>query len=369
MTELIVVPQAAHWQRLKRLVLDSVSSPTVVWQLLRGYAAAAGVPGIAPHDLRRSCAKMCRAAGGELEQIQFSDASAGPVSFAATEIRNAQSAKGGSLVELGLDGLAADRTPRRFVIAVGPSQSQRLSSQLGMAPLQSDSPQSYGIRRSTQDGRVTFAVLGADPAGAMYGGLDLAEAVRLGTLDSVADSDHSPHIERRGIKFNIPLDVRTPSYSDNSDSAQNNIGEMWSFDFWREFLDEMARHRYNVLTLWNLHPFPSIVKVPEYPDVALDDVKRTLIPMDDTYSNSGNDMFRPVLLSRTRDPQEDDASRRRSAFWRNVMEYAHNRGIEVYWFTWNIFMFGAEGKYGITSRADESEDHRLSSGPLSAKRC
>jgi hypothetical protein len=27
MTDLIVVSQAAHWQRLKRLVLDSVSSP------------------------------------------------------------------------------------------------------------------------------------------------------------------------------------------------------------------------------------------------------------------------------------------------------------------------------------------------------
>ena len=27
MTELIVVPQVAHWPRLKRLVLDSVSSP------------------------------------------------------------------------------------------------------------------------------------------------------------------------------------------------------------------------------------------------------------------------------------------------------------------------------------------------------
>ena len=27
MTDVIVVPQAAHWQRLKRLVLDSVSSP------------------------------------------------------------------------------------------------------------------------------------------------------------------------------------------------------------------------------------------------------------------------------------------------------------------------------------------------------
>jgi integrase len=46
-------------------------SEKVVWQLLRPYAKAAGVPGIAPHDLRRSCAKMCRAAGGELEQIQL----------------------------------------------------------------------------------------------------------------------------------------------------------------------------------------------------------------------------------------------------------------------------------------------------------
>jgi site-specific recombinase XerD len=46
-------------------------SEKVVWQLLQGYAAEAGVPGIAPHDLRRSCAKMCRAAGGELEQIQL----------------------------------------------------------------------------------------------------------------------------------------------------------------------------------------------------------------------------------------------------------------------------------------------------------
>jgi len=43
----------------------------VVWQLLRPYAAAAGVPGIAPHDCRRTCAKLCRAAGGELEQIQL----------------------------------------------------------------------------------------------------------------------------------------------------------------------------------------------------------------------------------------------------------------------------------------------------------
>jgi site-specific recombinase XerD len=43
----------------------------VVWQMLQQYAAAVGLPGIAPHDLRRTCAKLCRAAGGELEQIQL----------------------------------------------------------------------------------------------------------------------------------------------------------------------------------------------------------------------------------------------------------------------------------------------------------
>jgi integrase len=43
----------------------------VVWQLMKPYAEAANVVGIAPHDLRRTCAKLCRAAGGELEQIQL----------------------------------------------------------------------------------------------------------------------------------------------------------------------------------------------------------------------------------------------------------------------------------------------------------
>jgi site-specific recombinase XerD len=43
----------------------------VVWQMLKTYAVDVGIPGIAPHDLRRTCAKLCRAAGGELEQIQL----------------------------------------------------------------------------------------------------------------------------------------------------------------------------------------------------------------------------------------------------------------------------------------------------------
>jgi hypothetical protein len=34
-------------------------------------AIAAGINNLAPHDLRRTCARLCHLAGGELDQIQF----------------------------------------------------------------------------------------------------------------------------------------------------------------------------------------------------------------------------------------------------------------------------------------------------------
>ena len=43
----------------------------LVWHVVKEFAAKTGVSKLAPHDLRRSCARLCRAAGGELEQIQF----------------------------------------------------------------------------------------------------------------------------------------------------------------------------------------------------------------------------------------------------------------------------------------------------------
>ena len=34
-------------------------------------AKTVGIAQLAPHDLRRTCARLCHASGGELEQIQF----------------------------------------------------------------------------------------------------------------------------------------------------------------------------------------------------------------------------------------------------------------------------------------------------------
>ena len=43
----------------------------VVWHVVREFAAKAAIEKLAPHDLRRTCARLCHLAGGELEQIQF----------------------------------------------------------------------------------------------------------------------------------------------------------------------------------------------------------------------------------------------------------------------------------------------------------
>jgi integrase len=43
----------------------------VVWYVVRECAAKARILNLAPHDLRRTCARLCHLAGGELEQIQF----------------------------------------------------------------------------------------------------------------------------------------------------------------------------------------------------------------------------------------------------------------------------------------------------------
>ena len=195
--------------------------------------------------------------------------------------------------------------------------------------------ESYRIRVQTEARRRIITVLGSDPTGAMYGGLDIAEAIRTGTLDSLQDSDHRPHLPRRGIKFNCPLDERTPTYESNKgDSEFRNVLTMWDLNFWTAQIDELARSRYNCLSLWNLHPFPSMVRVPGYEDAALADV---------------------VSTTERRKMSMDE----KIAFWREVMRYAKNHGVEFFVVTWNIFVpsedgiKGERGLYGMTPKHDD----------------
>ena len=42
-----------------------------IWHVLKAAAKRGGLQNLAPHDLRRTCARLCHLAGGELEHIQF----------------------------------------------------------------------------------------------------------------------------------------------------------------------------------------------------------------------------------------------------------------------------------------------------------
>lgn len=76
--------------------------------MVKAFAAKVGIANLAPHDLRRTGAKLCHAAGGELEQIQFL---LGHVSAQTTEryfgLQAADSVRGQRLHWYRAEGLTA----------------------------------------------------------------------------------------------------------------------------------------------------------------------------------------------------------------------------------------------------------------------
>jgi integrase len=55
----------------RRQALGRGRHRTLGLEVVNDFAKKIGIAQLAPHDLRRTCAKLCHAAGGELEQIQF----------------------------------------------------------------------------------------------------------------------------------------------------------------------------------------------------------------------------------------------------------------------------------------------------------
>ncbi len=194
---------------------------------------------------------------------------------------------------------------------------------------------------------LTITVTGGDANGLMYGGLEVAEQIALYGAEGVTACEGEPYVLRRGYMFNAPLDMRSPAYNSAGDAGYDNIETMWDMDFWHEFIDDMARNRYNALLLENINPYPSMVKVEGYEDIALDDVWRSNIPPDDEIMGNCTNIVRPedwedytVVREMTIDEK--------IAFWQEVMAYAKDRGIEFHIKHSNIYTFVEDGQYGIT---------------------
>ncbi|MDF7825152.1 hypothetical protein P4B35_14105 [Pontiellaceae bacterium B12227] len=200
---------------------------------------------------------------------------------------------------------------------------------------------------SIQPGKDGLLICGGDERGLMYGGLELAERLSFGDDIAGVQLDQEPFIKRRGLKMNIPLDARCPSYDDSGTSARMNIEQVWSTDFWHGFLDRMAEHRFNTLTLWSNHPFTAMLKLEKYPEAAIEDVAVPTYQLDDhmlpQYMQAELQKPENYTIIKTMTMEE------KVAFWQHVMAYAKDRGIDIYFITWNIWVHGAEGKHGITA--------------------
>lgn len=301
-----------------------------------------------------TCQLVCvpRVAGTEQVDLYF-DPDVPQVTFAVADLSAALQQSGLDVIVNDLEARKEGRT-NSSIWLLDQSDASTLASAglnrpIAVRRLKSEG---YALRKRVRSARVTCYVIGADAAGAMYGGLELAELIRTGVaLRDVKDAECEPYMAMRGTKFNIPLDVRTPSYTDVCDSAQQNIPEMWSFDFWQEYIDTLARYRYNYVSLWSLHPFPSLVRCPDFPDVALDDVQRSTVEWNENYSLNGVGFDAPEILENVEVVKQMTMDEK-IKFWRQVMRYGKERNVDFYFVTWNIFVNGTGGKYGITDNIE-----------------
>jgi hypothetical protein len=264
----------------------------------------------------------------------FSDATIGQIQFATGDLKTALAAKGYSVELLPLSSLTAGYANKKVVLAnaANSAVTSLLTAQGGAAPT-GIGEQAYALR-TTSKSQTSYWVLGGDDNGAMYGGLQLAENISLNGIGASYDKQETPFMLNRGMKLNLPLDSRIPTYVGGwtSTSAQKAIPHVWDTTFWMGLLDQQARFRYNVLSIWVHHPFPALVKVADYPLATL--------PRIEGYK----DGF----------VKEMDITQR-IAFWRKIMTYAHNRGFRFYFFNWNVYADYAKDKYpGITESQSNS---------------
>ena len=196
------------------------------------------------------------------------------IEFSARELQKTLTTVGHKPVTLkALAEMPASPEACYVVIAKNTSQPVlRLLETRGGQKVGALGKEAYALRKTDNGGKKGYWAIGSDRVGAMYGGIEIGEIASAGSIADVVNGDHKPYVAKRGMKFNIPLDKRQPSFDDNGTSGRENFKHVWDWDFWKEYLDTIAKQRYNVLSLWNRHPFPTLVKVPGYEEVALDDV-------------------------------------------------------------------------------------------------
>lgn len=135
---------------------------------------------------------------------------------------------------------------------------------------------------------------------------------------SITEKFINPHFGFRAIKFNLPWSPYRAV-----EATEFHIDVCRDLTFWQQFLDMMARNRFNVLSLWNLHPFTYMIRPKNYPDAC---------------------------------PFSEQEMIEWNHFWKTLFRMAKDRGIETYIVNWNIVVSPEFAKtYHVKEKNDTSD--------------
>ena len=152
----------------------------------------------------------------------------------------------------------------------------------------------------TPDGN-SITINGGDDRGLIYGALALAESIKNGvSLSDVDEVNESPALEFRGIKYNVPWETYRPS-----SALDQHMETAKDLKYWEAFLDMMVENRFNVISLWNMHPYTFMIRLKNFP-----------------------------LAS----PWTDEEFTEWQHLYREIFRMAKERALDTYIVHWNIFV-------------------------------
>jgi len=162
-------------------------------------------------------------------------------------------------------------------------------------------------------------VLATNETGCAYGLQDLTEQLRFNPkLSSIKEKTINPAFGFRAIKFNLPWSPYRPG-----PATDLHIETCRDLKFWKSFLDMMVENRFNVISLWNTHPFPYMIRAHNYPQAT---------------------------------PFNDEELAIWRHFWKELFRMAKDRGLETYLVNWNIVVSPQFAEaYGADVHNDRSE--------------
>ncbi len=202
------------------------------------------------------------------------------------------------------------------VLQPGPNQTLDLSVTIDTAAAGGTGPDGFRLTRQSK-GRM---IAGGDERGAMYGVLDVAEQIRLGTpWAKVEDRTVKAPFEFRAIKFNLPWSAyrTSPVLEQHQETCKD-------LKYWEAYLDMMVENRFNVLSLWSMHPYHYMVRPKNFPEAC---------------------------------PFNDAEMAVWKKLWTGIFAMAKERGIQTYLLNWNIFVSPEFARAHDVARWSENGNH------------